>query len=279
MVRSGSVVGLRSGFRCGLRCEFWALPFTLRFILPLSLLLILGVGVHTARGEVKLPRASIALPGGSLHMTQGLIGTFSGGKSKDLQEDQSLFQWQGEAAYAYKTFLTAGAGFRLKAGEPSSAEQKVENRYFISVRFHKNWTHMDLYAGPQLGLDNLNLTSSSFSDTAKLDPLRQTFSNTGASVGFEFGFGYKPFGWGGLTYGHRLEYSLANLSGSKRDQRTFNLRTLPGLNLDLLYFFPKMAASVQAFYLFAEYQNGFLFFFDQRRRVESAWLAGFSLGF
>jgi hypothetical protein len=243
----------------------------------------LGLGPSFGESpEIQSPRPSIPLPGGTLHMAQGLVGTFAGGKVRDFKDDQGLFQWQGEVAYAYKPYLTAGAGFRLRAGEPYKDQQKVENRYFISMRFHKRWSVLDLYTGPQLGLDNLNLTAS-LTDSAGIDlsfkPFTKTFTNTGAGLGFEFGLGYKPFPWGGLTFGHRVEYSLANLAGTRRELRSFNFRTLPGLSFDLLHFFPKLGQSVQAFYAYGEYQTGYLVFPDQKSRLESAWVLGMTLGF
>ncbi len=237
---------------------------------------------QTLANESWRKEPSIPLPGGTAYVSHGLVGVFAGGKIKDLDESQSLFQWQGELSYFYYPWLSGAAGFRIKAGEPYDTAQKVENRYFLALRAHKAWSKVVVFAGPELGVDNLNLTSSTRpqNDSLAKDVLTKTFSNTGAAVGLELGLGWKPLPWVGLTYGHRLEYSLANLTReSSRASRTFNLRTLPGISFDLLPFLPRLHESVHAFYVFAEYQNGYLLIVDDRRRVEGAWLAGATLAF
>lgn len=261
--------------------------------MPRSTLLAFGLGLMFGAMALIFPGQgwaiepwrkvqSIPLPGGTAYLAHGLVGVFAGGKIKDLDESQSLFQWQGELSYFYYPWLSGAAGFRIKAGEPYDTAQKVENRYFIALRAHKAWSRVDIFAGPELGVDNLNLTSSTRpeNDSLAKDVLTKTFSNTGAAVGLELGLGWKPWNWFGITYGHRLEYSLANLTReSSRASRTFNLRTLPGISVDLLPFLPRLHESVHAFYVFAEYQNGYLLIVDSRRRVESAWLAGATLAF
>lgn len=240
---------------------------------------------ETAQPDAPSPRPfSLPLPGGAIYQPKGLVGVFAGGTVRDLQDDASLFQWQGEVTYAYMPWLSAGAGFRIKAGEPSDSVQKVENRYFVLMRFHKAWRHVDVFAGPQMGFDNLNLTAP-FEDNADTtlpdgNLLTKAFQANGVGLGLEFGVGYKPFPWGGLTLGHRFEYSLANLSATRQDaSRTFNFRAFPGISLDMLHFFPIFGRSVHGFYVFTELQSGYLFVVQHRRRVETAWIAGFSMGF
>lgn len=217
---------------------------------------------------------SLPYPNGTLYVPKGLVGVFGGGQIRDLREDLGLFLWQGEFGFFYKPWLSAGAGFRIKAGEPSDIEQKVENRYFVFTRAHRAWNHVAIYAGPQVGVDNLNLTSSP--DTGTHD----VFSKTGASLGLEFGLGYKPLPWVGVTFGNRFEYSLANLtSGTRSASRTLNVRGMPGLSFDLLPFLPGLKESVSAFTAFCEYQRAFLFIVDHRQRTESAWMAGGSIAF
>jgi hypothetical protein len=224
-------------------------------------------------------RLSIPLPGGSMYMPEGLVGVFGGGRMRDLNESLSLYQWQGEVSYAYKPWMSAGVGFRIKAGEPNSEQQKVENRYFGQVRFHKAFRKVDLYAGPQIGVDDLNLTESTPDSTGE-NLLSETFSKIGAGLGLEFGLGYKPFPWGGITLGHRFEWSLGNLTALTPDaSQTFNFRAFPGLNVDLLHWMPALGKSVHAFYLFVEAQSGYSFVVGDRRRVETALVGGGALGF
>lgn len=212
-------------------------------------------------------------------MEQGLIGTFAGGRMRDLNESLSLYQWQGEIAFAYKPWLTAGAGFRIKAGEPNTDQQKVENRYFVVARFHKAFRKVDLYGGPQIGVDDLNLTEST-PDTTGENLISDTFNKIGAGLGIEFGVGYKPFPWGGITLGHRFEWSLGNLTALTPDaSETFNFRAFPGLSFDILHWTPDLGRSVHAFNLFLEAQSGYSFVVGARRRVETALVGGFTLGF
>jgi hypothetical protein len=178
-------------------------------------------------------------------------------------------------SYFYNSWLSAGAGFLITAGEPSDTAQKVHNRYFIHARFHKAWNGLAIYAGPRIGLDNLNvLTGSSNPDSLVRVPIK----NSNAGLGLDVGGGWKFSRWVGLTFGGAAEYSLVGEEGSFLGNN-LNLHLLPGLAVDLLAFSDRMRQLVPALYFMAEYQSGFLLFEQGGHRHEQAGVCGISLAF
>jgi hypothetical protein len=215
---------------------------------------------------------STPYPGGSLYLSRGIAGAFMGGKTR--QGTQSyLFQWQGEVAYFYTPWFSAGAGFLITAGEPSSKSSEVRNRYFIHMRFHKIWNKLALYAGPKVGMDNLNVLSES--DTSFI---RDRIKNTQPSLGIDLGGGWKFSRWVGLTFGVANSYSFVGQKGSFLENE-LNVHLLPGLAIDLLAFTDTMRELVPAMYLSAEFQSGFLLFEKGARRNDQAGILGISLAF
>lgn len=221
---------------------------------------------------------SIALPGGSMHLRQGIIGGFLGGKYRNPGENKSLYQWQGEAAYFYKPWLSGGASFKIIAGEPSDVEQKVQNRYFINLRFHKAWPTLGLYAGPQLGLENLNILTGAPGVDTLAEAIKEPFRNTNASLGLEMGGGWKFSRWVGLTMGSLAEYSLVGRPGTTFGDN-LNIRLSPGIAVDLLAFTDNLRKVVPALYLHVEGQVGFLLFERAERNTDQAILMGIGLAF
>lgn len=224
--------------------------------------------------KVERAHASVPLPNGNVHLARGLTASFAGGRSRNYGEDQSLFQWQGEVGYLYRPWFSGGFGFRINAGEPSEATQKIKNRYFILSRFywpHDFWT---AYAGLQLGIDNLNIINAPVDSLDLRDPLR----NTNASLALEIGGGWKPLPYAGLTFAHRIEGSLVGTEESDQGG-ALNFRTLPGVAVDLLQFSESLRESVRAFYLTTEWQFGRLILEKQSFREDFAWIFGFSLAF
>lgn len=218
---------------------------------------------------------STPYPGGALYLSRGIAGAFLGGQTRNMGEDQSLFQWQGEVAYFYTPWFSAGAGFLVTAGEPSDTAQKVHNRYFLHVRFHKAWNGLAIYAGPRIGLDNLNvLTGSSNTDSLVRVPIQ----NTNAGLGFDVGGGWKFSRWVGLTFGGAAEYSLVGEENSLFGNN-LNIHLLPGLAFDILAFSDHLRELVPALYITLEYQSGFLLFERGQHRREEAGIGGISLAF
>jgi len=241
---------------------------------------------------------TIPYPNGALYLSRGIAGSFAGGTNSNPGEDQNLYQWQGELGYYYKPWFSGGLGFRIIAGEPSDSKQRITNRYFLLTRFHLAWSRLALYAGPQIGVDNLNvLVKKSNSDSLKtVNPLETNndpFTSTNASVGLELGAGSKPLGlivrslgltapsWSdalGLTFGNRLEYSLVGERNYGSDQ-SFNVRLLFGTSLDLLTFLPSLRPSVRGLWWFVEYQRSYLILQKVSLRDETALISGVSLAF
>jgi hypothetical protein len=224
-------------------------------------------------GPVFHETRSTPYPGGALYLSRGISGSFMGGKNQNLGDKQSLFQWQGEVAYFYSSWLSAGAGFLITAGEPSDSAQKVHNRYFLHVRAHKAWNKVALYGGPRLGLDNLNLLRGS-ADSAIRRPIKD--SNMG--LGIDLGGGWKFSRWVGLTFGAAINYSLVGEQGSFLGNE-MNIHLLPGIAVDVLAFTDGLRELVPALYLSVEYQSGFLLFERAARRNDRAGIFGISLAF
>lgn len=229
-------------------------------------------------GQVFREVRSIPYPGGAVYLQRGISGAFMGGKYKNLGQDQSLYQWQGEIGYFYLPWLSAGLGFKINAGEPTALEQKVFNRYYINMRFHKPWTRFALYAGPQLGLDNLNVLSGTPPADTLGAVIEEPIRNTNAGLGLEIGAGYKFARWAGFTMGSVAEYSLVGDRNSMFGN-DLNLRLIPGLAIDVLAFTDTLRELVPALYINTEVQVGFLLFQRGRHRSDQAFLLGVSLAF
>jgi hypothetical protein len=217
---------------------------------------------------------SIAYPNGSLYMSRGITGAFLGGKHRNLGEDQSLYQWQGELMYYYQPYFSGGAGFKITAGEPSDTAQKIFNRYFLNVRFHHAWDDVATYAGLQLGMGNLNILTGSPKDTKIKTPIK----NTKPTLGLDLGGGWKLSKYLGLTLGSNLEYSLVDEEGVGTTN-ALNLHINPGLALDLLTFTDTLRELVPALYVYVEYQGGFLIFERSGHRQDQAAVLGLGLAF
>lgn len=217
---------------------------------------------------------SIPYPGGALYLTRGIAGAFMGGKVRNLGEQQSLFQWQGEVSYYYTSFFSGGAGFKITAGEPSDTAQKIQNRYFLHARFHKSFDDFAFFIGPDLALDNLNVLKGSPTDSV----LQKPFRNTNAGVGLEAGGGWKFSRWVGLTFGGQTEYSLVGEQGSILGN-ALDIHLLPGIAVDLLSFTDTLRELVPAFYFSLEYQAGYLLFERGQKRHDHAVIGGLSVAF
>lgn len=222
-------------------------------------------------GKVFREVRSIPYPSGAIYLNKGLTGSFLGGKYRKGKE-QSLFQWQGEVGYYYTPWFSAGLAFKIRAGEPSSAEQEVSNRYFAQARFHKAWSKLAMFAGPQIGVDNLNI----FSGTQ--DTLEAPFKRTNARLGVETGLGWKATRWAGLTFGSMAEYSLVGEESSLLGNE-LNLRIIPGLAVDVLSFTDTLRELVPALYVNVEVQYGFLIFNAADTNNDLAYILGVGLAF
>ncbi|HKP95511.1 MAG TPA: hypothetical protein VJ385_07125 [Fibrobacteria bacterium] len=228
-----------------------------------------------------VPKAhAIPYPNGALYVHRGITGAFMGGKHRNLGEDQSLYQWQGELGYFYEPWLSGGLGYKITAGEPSFSEQKIFNRYFINLRLHKNWRSAAAYLGGQLGMGNLNLTDSA-SDTSRTvipDGPIKSIKNTKPTLGLDLGGGWMFSKYVGLTLGNHLEYSLVTEEGVGWSN-ALNIHVNPGLALDVLAFTDAMRELVPALFVNVEVQSGFLIFEKRGKRQDRNWVLGLSLAF
>ena len=252
--------------------------------IPFPLFLISGLLGATADIEVPsnakalTPRheTSIPYPNGGMYLRRGIHGAFSGGRHKNQGEAQGLYQWQGEMGYFYTPWLSGGIGFKMNAGEPSDSVQKVKNRFFIMGRFHyKPLSRISGYFGTQVGVDDLNVSLSPVADSGNFrEPLRET----NAGMDFELGLGWKLTRHFGLTFAQRLELSLVG-EESQNPESAVNFRSLPGVALDLLPFFPTLGETVKALHVFTELQFGKLIRASDSRSRDFAWIGGVSLAF
>lgn len=219
---------------------------------------------------------SIPYATGALYISKGITGAFLGGKYRNLGEDKSLYQWQGEAGFFYTDWFSAGLAFKIQAGEPSDLEQKVFNRYYGHMRIHKAWTKLAIYTGLQVGVDNLNVLTGTPDGVDTL--VQRPIDNTNAGLGLEMGGGWKAGRWWGLTLGTVTEYSLVGDSHSLFGN-DLNLRVNPGVAIDVLAFTDTLRELVPALYVNLEFQMGFLLLQRGRRNNDQAFMMGVGLAF
>ncbi len=221
---------------------------------------------------------SVPYPNGAIYTPRGITGTFLGGKYRNLEKPQSLFQWQGELGYFYKPWFSGGFGFKITAGEPSNTAQEVFNRYFILTRFHWAGKRISAYIGPQLGLDNLNILTGPLIKDSLKTVIQAPINNTNASVGLDMGAGWKFSRWVGLTYGAIMEYSLVSKAGVN-NKNAVNIHLLPGICVDLTSFSETLKNLVPAMYATVELQGGFLLLEKNRSLYDQAFVTGLSVAF
>lgn len=229
-------------------------------------------------GRVYREVRSIPYASGGMYVEKGITGAFSGGKYQNLGEDQSLFQWQGELGYFYTPWFSAGLAFKINAGEPSFEQQKVFNRYYANGRFHKAFRKASLYAGLQIGVDDLNVLSGAPDRDSIGTQFQKSIDDIQAGLGIELGAGWKFSRWAGLTLGTVGEYSLVS------DENSFygndlNLRVVPGIAIDVLAFTDTLRELVPALYVNMEFQGGFLLLQRGQKNNDRAYMLGMALAF
>lgn len=226
---------------------------------------------------------AIAYPNGAIYLKRGITGAFMGGKHRNLGETQSLYKWQGEIGYFYRPWLSGGLGFRIIAGEPTGNAQKIFNRYFLNVRWHHAWKDLALYAGPQIGVGNLNiLMDTTGNDTVttpvEVPKLKESIVNTKPTLSLDLGGGWKFSKYVGFTLGNNIEYSFVTEEGVGWSN-ALNIHINPGFAIDVLAFTDTMRKLVPAMFVNIEVQSGFLIFEKRGKRQDRAAVLGISLAF
>ena len=216
---------------------------------------------------------SVPYPNGAMYLDHGIAGTFMGGK-RGVVGENNLFQWQGELSYYYTPYFSGGLSFRIIAGEPTDTKQTILNRYFAHARFHKAWNGFAVYAGPQIGVENINILTDSVKQKKVFEPLR----NTKPSLGLDFGGGWKFSQYFGATLGGTAEYSFVDEVESG-NTNAINLHISPGVSLDVIALTETLKALVPAFFVYAEYQAGFLISQESGQRQDQAYVMGVGLAF
>lgn len=216
---------------------------------------------------------SIPYPNGGLYVEQGIAGAFMFGK-RGVVGENNLFQWQGELSYFYTPNFSGGLSFRIIAGEPTNTKQTIFNRYFAHARFHKAWEKVAIFVGPQIGVGNINILTDSIGKKKALDPLR----NTKPTVALDVGGGWKASRYFGATVGANAEYSLVDEVGVGTTN-ALSLHVSPGISLDLLALTDSLSQLVPAFYVYVEYQSGFLISQKSGQRQDQAYVMGVGLAF
>jgi hypothetical protein len=221
---------------------------------------------------------SIPYPNAGMYLYRGIYASFTGGgfyaqDSIGTSWNDALFQWQGEVTYFYTDWFSAGFGFKINAGETETG-QVVQNRYFLLGRFHKAWPKAAVFAGMNLGVDDVSVSLNS-QDTSL--PLTEPLAETNAAIGLEMGGGWKFSKYVGATLGQHVDVSLVKQSQS--DRRAITFHTQPGLALDLLRVAPSLRESVKGLYFLTEVQLGWLWLANGETRQDFAWITGLSMAF
>jgi hypothetical protein len=226
--------------------------------------------------SIRAPKvSSVPYPNGAIYLGRGITGTFMGGRRALDEETQYSFQWQGELSYYYSSSISGGLGFRIIAGEPNSDKQKIVNRYFLHLRYHKAWEKVALYAGPQVGLGNFNVKLDSLGTLNRLD---SSLEETKPTVALDFGGGWKFSRPLGLTLGTNLEYSMVD-EDRPGVNNSMNLHVFPGISWDILSLAGSLRALVPAFYVHVETQVGFLLSEATGPKSDIAYIGGLGLAF
>jgi hypothetical protein len=217
---------------------------------------------------------SIPYPNAAMYLYRGIYGSFAGGRSRNYEEEDALFQWQGEAGYYYTEWFSGGVGFRIIAGPASDVEQRVDNRYFLLTRFHMAWPRAAGYLGLRIGVDDVNF---SLKPSDSLD-LEERLSETNAGIGMAVGGGWKFSRLVGATMGQRMDVSLVR-QNSSMPYRALNFITQPGLALDVLRLNPSLGKNVKGFYLLTELQFGQSLPERGKMTQQFSWITGLSMAF
>lgn len=216
---------------------------------------------------------SVPYPNGAMYLDHGIAGAFMGGK-RGVHGENNLFQWQGELSYYYTPYFSGGLSFRIIAGEPTDTKQTIFNRYFAHARFHKAWDRFAIYAGPQIGVGNINILTDSIAHKKVFEPLK----NTKPTLGLDFGGGWKATHYFGATLGANAEYSFVD-EVDVGTTNAINLHISPGISLDVIALTDSLKNLVPAFYVYAEFQSGFLISQGSGQRQDQAYVMGVGLAF
>lgn len=244
------------------------------------------VGARGVAPELSAPppsrrvEISIPYPNASMYLYRGIYGSFAGGRAREADTaaaqtwQDPLFQWQGEVGYFYTEWFSGAVGFRINAGAPSDSQQTVENRYYVSTRFHKAGPRAAGYAGLRLGVDDVNFSLRTRDSTDLTRPFRET----NAAVGLEAGGGWKFSRYAGFTLGQRLGVSLVRQSADN-PHRGLTFVTQPGVAVDMVRVNPALGRHVKAFYLLTEFQFGQVLSETGGWHKQIAWITGLSIAF
>jgi hypothetical protein len=222
---------------------------------------------------------SIPYPNAGMYLYRGIYGSFAGGRYQATDSTGTrdpLFQWQGEIVYFYTDWFSSGMSYKIIAGEPSDSAQEVKNRYTLVARFHNAWPTAAVYAGVNLGVDDVNISLTPSTDT--VNALTQPLKETNAGLGLEVGGGWKFSKYVGATLGQRVDISLVRQNETDRN-RALTFRTSPGVALDILKLAPSLREQVKGLYGLFEMQYGQQLLQNGNWRRDFAWITGVSLAF
>ncbi len=124
-----------------------------------ALLLVSPVALHADgvdSSAVKW-RKSIALPGLSAYIGEGLSFGLAGGIFNPIDECDCMGSWQGQLEYFYSEWVSGSFEVRFFGGDLDSDVMVMHQRYRINLRLHNAYDDFALFAGTFLGLENTSI--------------------------------------------------------------------------------------------------------------------------
>ncbi|MCL2207588.1 MAG: hypothetical protein FWB90_05770 [Fibromonadales bacterium] len=219
--------------------------------------------------------AGIPLPGQGIAQSKGMIAGMGVGTLKS-SECKTLWTWAGQGNYSYNSFLSGGASIKFLGGNLDSANNLINQRYSVNMKFTHSKPRYALFIGPIFSFENTDLKTlrKEFSNIGEDDRdidldtdtyCSSLYANIGSSIGYQSGGGFLLTPNWGISAGHSLDLTfsgtlITNLSGSV----AFNLREQ----------FEKLNENTKNFWLSLEYMASL-----SESKISHHFIFGAAVGF
>lgn len=203
----------------------------IRLLLVLVLLLVAPSALFAEEADTP-KRSSVALPGQSAYIGEGLSLGLAVGVFNPIEDCDCMGSWQGQLEFFYKKWVSGSFEVRFFGGDLDSDVMLMFQRYRINVRLHQPFERLSLFEGLFLGLENLSIAefksqvqgeesshrhrwwngheSEDADSVDKDDHCREYFAMDGFSVGLAVGGGYNVSRYFALTSMVQAEYNFSD---------------------------------------------------------------------